>query len=632
MQQTRVKKLFDIICESKDYCTAEVLAKKLEVSQKTVRNTIKELKNLFQGHGAEIYSKAGQGYSFVVADRKKYAKFLKNDWQKFSLSDDMNLRENRIHCLLKILLERKDFVREDDLADGLAVSRSQISQDLKEIRIRLQRFHLNIEIRPYHGLRITGAELDFRRMLSCYFFPEEMGKEYCIGDDGKEKIQQILEDAFREGHYRMTENAYDNLVGHILFSLQRIKAGEPIIFCREVQEQMQSNPEYHLAAEIADHLEKYFSISMDISEVVYIAMHLSGKRFYEKVVGQELQILPEIDVLVCKILQQIKSSFQVDFNKDFDLRISLGLHMMVLVNRIHYQLYLKNPLREATKRYALAFEMGVMAAEKIGDIYHCALNEDEIAYLALHFNVALERLKSKIKRKRILLVCSTGRGTAQLLKYRFQEEFSKYVAELKAIDMRSLSAELEEEYDFIVSTVPLTVPTKIPVLILQALMSEVDLKQIRNTLEKENSFDMVPFFSKSLFFTDISGETRQEVLHALCNRICQIRSLPTDGFYDSVWRRESQSSTDYEWLVAVPHPDRPQTEQSFAAIAILPKPVWWQRQKVQVVLLFHMGKTETMELQVFYQKLWSFLTAREQIKRVIKEKDYDAFLDIIHQM
>lgn len=49
--------------------------------------------------------------------------------------------------------------------------------------------------------------------------------------------------------------------------------------------------------------------------------------------------------------------------------------------------------------------------------------ESEIGYIAIHFGGAMSRLQEQNQKKRCLLVCATGQGSAQLLKYKILSQF-----------------------------------------------------------------------------------------------------------------------------------------------------------------------------------------------------------------
>ena len=72
------------------------------------------------------------------------------------------------------------------------------------------------------------------------------------------------------------------------------------------------------------------------------------------------------------------------------------------------------------------------------------------------------------------------------------------------------------------------------------------------------------YFDRSLFFTNIKGNSREEILHELCGRIRRVRELPPD-FEDSVRKRENLMQTDFCPQIAIPHPYQPVTKDTLSA-------------------------------------------------------------------
>ncbi|KAF6583203.1 helix-turn-helix domain-containing protein, partial [Paenibacillus sp. EKM208P] len=62
--------------------------------------------------------------------------------------------EARNRFLMKKLLLTNAYVKLDDLAEILYVSRSTLQNDLKELRKLLATYGLSLENRPYHGIRV----------------------------------------------------------------------------------------------------------------------------------------------------------------------------------------------------------------------------------------------------------------------------------------------------------------------------------------------------------------------------------------------------------------------------------------------------------------------------------------------
>lgn len=80
---------------------------------------------------------------------------------------------------MKKLLLTNAYVKLDDLAEILYVSRSTLQNDLKELRKLLATYGLSLENRPYHGIRVKGNEARLRYCISDYIFNriDEIGNQ-----------------------------------------------------------------------------------------------------------------------------------------------------------------------------------------------------------------------------------------------------------------------------------------------------------------------------------------------------------------------------------------------------------------------------------------------------------------------
>lgn len=639
MKETRIKKIFDIICDDNEkYYTARELASKLGVSLKTVRNDLKKINSIFIGNGGALESKSRVGYSFKITDKTKFVDFIKTKWYKFAFynQDDLNLRENRIQLLLRILLFEKMYVKEDDLAEKLSISKSQLSIDLKNVKERIRKFNLKLEIRPYYGIKLTGSEINLRKFISYYFFDissnENVPNVYIL-DNEQEKdmsnIKEVVNRIFEKYEYHTTLFSYNNLVNHLFLALKRVENNQLISIPNKSLYKLKLNPEYVIAENLVIELQRKFKIKIEEAEKGYITMHLSGKRLLSYSNEGGIQITPQVDNLITKMLYRVKNEMNIDLLDDLDLRISLGLHIIPLLKRIRYNLAMKNPLLDETKKYALGFEAAIVASKVINEEYNCSITEDEVGYIALHFSVGIEKLKYIIQKKRILLVCSTGRGTAQLLKYRFEKEFTNYIEKLEVTDVMSLRKMDLSNYDLIASTIPIKTMSNTPVLLIDSLLSKNDLKNIENRLDTNDEIDDISFlFKKELFMTDVMGSSCEDIIRVMCEDIYHYEDV-SEGLYESIMKREEQAPTDYENLVAVPHPYKSHSEKSFVTIAILKKPIMWSRRKVQFIVLFNLANDEAVDMQVFYDKIWRFLSDKEAVNLVIQNKSYDEFLRIL---
>ena len=106
------------------------------------------------------------------------------------------------------------------------------------------------------------------------------------------------------------------------------------------------------------------------------------------------------------------------------------------------------------------------------------ISEDELCYLCLYFQLALE---PKTPRRRVLLVCSTGIGTSHLLKKRVATVFP----ELEIADVISLrQLKNVSDLDLILTTVGLDFEISCPSVTVSVLLDPKDIEEVRRALKE----------------------------------------------------------------------------------------------------------------------------------------------------
>ena len=74
------------------------------------------------------------------------------------------------------------------------------------------------------------------------------------------------------------------------------------------------------------------------------------------------------------------------------------------------------------------------------------MSEHEIGYLALHFQLAIERRKQADKKK-VLVVCASGAGTSRMLAYRLQSQFGDRISEIQSAGVHDLKEMNADAFD-----------------------------------------------------------------------------------------------------------------------------------------------------------------------------------------
>ena len=128
--------------------------------------------------------------------------------------------------------------------------------------------------------------------------------------------------------------------------------------------------------------------------------------------------------------------------------------------------------------------------------------------------------------------------------------------------------------DYVFSTVPIPIYVPVPIRQIQFFPTEKELTQMKKLLMQGKKGTVEEYFSPELFLPHLNCETREQVLEQMCRFVCGKKKLP-DDFLQLVKKRESLAATSFGGLVAMPHPWKAVSKDTFVCLAILDKPVQW---------------------------------------------------------
>lgn len=636
MKNNRMIPFVKLMMQQNDYMKSEEIIKSLSISARTLRDDLAKYKQYFKDHGIVIESKHGTGYRLVVVDENKYydliTKLLKEEEDAQRLLPVYP--EDRITYLIKLFLSTKEYVKLDDIADQMFISRSTLQSDMKEVKERLQFFHIDLISKPGHGLKIEGSEMHLRSCISQYFFHTEAMDDLFLKrnhmDAQQSRIRDILFDTLNETDFRLTDIGFQNLIIHISIALLRIH--EPIKDSLDYGE-LKQNKEYQIAQQLIHRINEAFDVHLEEVETFYITIHLMGKKTMQY--HKEYAITQEIETLLEKIFKTIMIQYGYDFSSDFELYTVLALHFQPMLNRLRYGLMIQNPLLDEIKQEnTAAFEIAVLAAQVIEEQMSFLLSEAEIGYLALHFALAMERVNKQYQRKKnILIVCASGAGSSQILLYKIKQRFKDYLDKTTVIELYKLKTIDQTQYDLILSTVPIPFTTSIPVIQVQYFLNGKDAAAVYDALKKEpEEMSFVDaYFKENLFFKDIKGKTKEAVLHEMITRCSLFVPLPK-GLEESILEREQYASTEFGNMVAMPHPMKAMMETPFVAVAVLPKPIRWHKQQVRYVFLMCMSQEVNDQIHLFHETISALVFDKNNLQRFEKDMSIKQLKGILNQI
>lgn len=610
-------------------------AEAFHVSESKLKSIVKTANQDLVKHGAKIIGKtgSGNGYTLQITNKAMYKKYsheilpaqVKEEMQYFTN------QETRVNYIIQRLLQAKDYIKADDLCEEINVSRSQLSKDMKQVRQNFSKVGICIEHKPYYGLHIKADELAVRQCLAAMesqsMYTSNISTTYSNDFETNRLLAQIKAIIIEECEnfdYILTDMTCQNLVTHLYVAIRRAIRKFEVSFTDSEKAKIEESHEFQLAKQIVENIENVTNVHLSENEIYYCTIHLSSK----KTVTQEYMISNEVRELVKDMLQYVKDVCNIDITNDLYLGIRLCLHMVPLLSRIEYHLELKNPLLEEIKtRYILAYDLATICADFLNQTYHCVLSNHETSYFALHIQLALSE-RDDFNKKRVLIVCSTGRGSAELLKVRFQKEYGRYAECIETCDYLQIQEMNIDHYDYIFSTIPLPDFPK-PVIRISHFITQEDNKNITKVLQHNDFEDFIRYFEKDLFVAHIKADNKNDVIQELVTTIQKHRTIP-DGFYESVIERERMADTCFANDIAMPHPYRVQTKDSFISVGILENRIAWNdEQDVKIVFLCSFASSFARKNEQFFPILSEVISSKNVVRDLANAKDYETFVNII---
>ena len=630
--------------------TPDELARRLGVSVRTVRTYVNRVNALLANadRGREGSAQTGRiemhsasVYRLSSEDDSTLAALAHQEQDSVRASDAYAVpatSEERISYLINDLLNRADWITIDDLAQILFVSRSTVSEDLKEVGERLARFDLSLERRPRYGIRVNGSELKRRLCLAANV--AEGSAEGQGGEPFAAEIVAGIDECVREAidstDFQINSIAYQNLLVHIAVAVMRIRENCYVPMEREQLERILQSREFPVAREVAQRIEARFAVQLPVEEVAYISIHLAGRQrlfFSDDAPENSLVISDEVWDVVRAMVERVWESFRFDFRNDFELRMTLAQHVVPLSVRLKFHMRMDNPLLpEIKNRYPLAYAMAVEAAAVLADAYNARLSEEETGYIALAFALALERQKTGNGKKNILIVCASGAGSAHLLEHRYRREFGSYLDRIETCDVASIDRVDLLGIDYVFTTVPLDKTLPVPVQEVTFFLDDADLNCVRQVLRSEQVAPSVfSYFDRTLFFPHLDCRTKQSAIDTLCAAAIRERSAPAN-LRELVWRREEFGCTSFGNHVAMPHPMMACTDETFVCVGLTDRDIeWMPGVPVRAIFLVCVSRREGKDLQDFYDRMARLLTSEEAIDKLISQQSFEVLLELLSE-
>ena len=92
------------------------------------------------------------------------------------------------------------------------------------------------------------------------------------------------------------------------------------------------------------------------------------------------------------------------------------------------------------------------------------------------------------------------------------------------------------------------------------------------------------------------------------------------------------ATTELGSLVAIPHALTNDMGEAVVSVMILKKPIPWENEKVQVVLLLNIPKSKYGMWESVFKRLYQYLIGSQGVTKLIKNRNYEEFIGQLESM
>ncbi len=459
------------------------------VSKRTLYTDISLIKEWLNKNGIEL-----SGSLLKIKYDEDRIWILKNLSQVKSYEVPLN-QWARTKLILSILLfdEKRYTVRE--FCKEIGISRSTFYTDCEMIRKWLSEFKLKLIVSKVQGVEIFGEES--KRRESMEFYLRQNFNDYDLLGSLMQRQTAYELDSLRYSIYQKVKSYFDEVeldqvvrfIHHVeeekgfqfidscfipivwifAIGLTRVKNGDvikkdyPQRKKEDSKERLLDLLSFVKETELREKEMNYLLFYIDLFAVRYMNIDVQNQ---------------QLDFKILKFIDEISLRLGVDLVQDQQLFESLKEHLYSMQQRIHLGGFELNPIKEKLiERFSDLFIICDEAVKKVGLIRD--FTEDELSYLVLYTAAALERTKSS--NKRIYVVCTTGRGSSELLMMNLMNRFPELNI-LGSISIEQASLLTLEDTDAVISTIYFK-NKKVPIFVVSPLLLQEDILKIKQFFE-----------------------------------------------------------------------------------------------------------------------------------------------------
>jgi len=487
MISSRSIQIINLLLEKREPISLKYLSKYFSLSERSIRYEI-EKNNILEILKGEC----------IVTDYNALENFLKTV-KKYIPSYE----ERELYIMLKISFER--YINQRDIANELDLSKSTIKVHLREIRKKLVDYNLKLELLPKKGLEVIGEEEQIRQLsLKILIVCKKLESKFLndvinsyIGNIDEKGIKIFINYCQKLMDRIISDEAYSVILKYIKLMIYFNKNKWEI---RNIKNSkfLEDTFEYKCIKKSKALIEGYYEIEVLKEEYLKITDYFLGSHTYN-INYSYYENWVEIEITVRRLINLVNKKLDVDISRDETLFLELVNHIKPTIYRIKNKIVLDNSIyKEVIESYPKLFENVKESVGNLEKFIDEKFTDDEIAFLTVHFKLAMDRnIKKKREKLKVLLICASGYGSSKLLAQQLKDRYRIKIVD--TIPRYLFEKKIEkEEVDLILTTVSIDNYTGDKKIIkVNPILTTEDLKKLDEfPVQKDN---------KKIVFSELLG-------------------------------------------------------------------------------------------------------------------------------
>lgn len=621
-------KIIQLLLASDNYISSYEIANSTDISRRRVRDEMKNVKDILESLHLNLLSKPSQGY-YIEGKSSQDLTELQSIINKNERDDDSlipSLPDERSNYILSRLINNKDYMKLETLADELLVSRATIANDLVSIKKEFKKYGLKFNQKPNYGIYISGPETGKRKCLVDSVF-----KNLNVSD----MYFDFLDTYFNSPDYEIIQilseyaisisdiSLIDFLISFSI-SAARISCGCLIGHQTEGFEKYQNRTEYFVAKKLALYAREHFNVEFDEYEIQNITIQLICKRS-----TKGLTFIKDLNIinLQNEILDKIKEKTLITFNDEHFNKV-FPLYLKYTLIRQKYGEKIRTPLYEDIQYdYPLAYYLAQIVSQTIKKHTKTGISRSEITNFTILFNNTINN--KKYSQKKVLLINCMSESIKTFINHFVEKELYDQLVITKSIHYYEIEEQDLNQYDLIISTASIHRQLPIPVISINYIMTQDDIIRIKSYLSYLfNDEQMLYYFHPNFYQTHVSVKTLKGLTTSFYQSIKTVYRL-NDSKKNDIMNKNICSIHTFENQIGLLRLSRPLNSNNIISIIILEEPMTIENQTFKIAILFSCAGNQNVMYNTLFSTLKNISKNKEDLDNLIFHPSYTEFLSIL---